>query len=239
MWILNFNQSFSLPDVLTKAIQQASLYVFADRNTHNMLTLLRQISNLAHKSKLNINRTNTSRPLSSYPDATPTTHATPLLHENLSDYKENVDSNDALYSLSFLSKPMRAKSIEKFFDKPFQWPRSLSIISFERCKMKDDGLLELCKHIIDAPQSLTMLNLAENDLTSKYIDEFAKAIAKTNINKINLNHNKINVQTLNDALKKHCAQGHTIVLWSVQGRHIITPNCNDSESSFDDCTLKI
>ena len=173
------------------------------------------------------------RPMSSYPDTSPTTHASPMFHENITDYRQYVESNHALYSLSFFSKPMRAKSIEMFFQKQFQWPKRLSTLSFDHCRIQDDGLLKLCEYIVDAPSTLTMLNLSKNDLTSKYIDEFAKAIAKTNINKINLTHNNIDVKALNAALKKHCQQGHAIVLWSPQGRQIIAPNHYDKSSNED------
>ena len=176
---------------------------------------------------------NNLRSLSSYPDAMPTTHATPMFHENLIEYRQHVEDNDALYSLSFVSKPMRAKSIERFFKKPFIWPKRLSIISFEGCKMKDEGLIELCKHMIHAPRSLTLLNLSENGITSKHIDTFAKAISQTNINKINLNHNDIDILSLNAALKKHCEQGHTIVLWSAQGRQLIAPSHQDEVDNED------
>ena len=173
------------------------------------------------------------RPMSSYPDVTPTTHASPMFHNNVADYRQYVESNNTLYSLSFFSKPMKAKSIEMFFQKQFQWPKRLSTLSFDHCNIQDDGLLKLCEYIVDAPSTLTMLNLSKNYLTSKHIDEFAKAIAKTNINKINLTHNYIDIIALSAALKKHCQQGHAIVLWSAQGRQIIAPNHHDKSSNED------
>lgn len=176
---------------------------------------------------------NNLRSLSSYPDTTPTAHASPMFINNVTDYRQYVESNHALYSLSFFSKPMRAKSIEMFFQRKFQWPKRLSTLSFDHCRIQDEGLLKLCEYIVDAPSTLTMLNLSKNDLTSKHIDEFAKAIAKTNINKINLTHNNIDITALNAALKKHCQQGHVIVLWNAPGRQIIVPNHHDKSSNED------
>lgn len=198
-----------------------------------MLKLFRNIS------KFSIFRPNILRSLSSYPDALPDTHATAMLHENIGDYRQYVESNDALYSLSFSSKPMRAKSIEMFFQKPFIWPKRLSLISFDGCSIKDEGLLKLCDHIVDAPETLRMLNLSKNEITSQYKSEFAKAISQTKINKINLNHNKIDVLALNMALKKYCKQGHSIVVWSEQGRQIIAPNHQDKSANEDTFNLGI
>ena len=201
-------------------MHQANVSFFANRKTQRMLFNYSKIRELSLFKKMNVRQLSTSR------ETIPSTHASPLFHSSLTDYRQYIESNHEINTLSFLDRPMRSKSIMRFFEKPFQWPNKLSALSFERCQIDDDGLLTLCSYITDAPKSMLLLNLAGNDITTTNIDAFAKAIAQTNIQIIHLEHNQINLLSLKAAMSEHVQQ--KIILHTTDGKHIYLGN--DSQS---------